>query len=177
MILSEWIKNHKGHTAKIGTKDGSGFVFAGTVDSFTLNHIEAYTGTKMHERAVVETYPSAYGGHIVIIRGREHGNKDTPTPVRNTDTVPMENYHALVGAVAKIAAEEYERALTAKMFSTSKRSQEYSEYEINECRRFFLSDSFAILMPNVDGDEVLRLIEKKVHDAWKRYGEEHDDRE
>lgn len=175
MILSEWVKNHKGQTAKIGTKDGSGFIFAGTVDSFTLNHIEAYTGTKMHERAVIETYPSAYGGHIVIIRGREYGNKDTPTPVRYTETVQMENYHALIGAVAKVAAEEYEHALTAKMFSTSKRAQEYSEYEIMECRQFFLSDSFATLMPHVNGDEVLHLIEKKVHQEWKRYGEEHDD--
>ena len=172
MILSEWIKRNKGKTAKIGTKEGSGFIFAGTVDSFTLNHIEAYTGLKMHQRQILEVYPSAYGGCIVIIRGKETGKKDTAIPKMYTDTVQIENYQALIDAVARTAAETYEHALTAKLFGT--RSQEYSEYDITECRQFFLSDSFALMMPNVDGEDVLSLIEKKVYKAWKRHGEDHD---
>lgn len=174
MILSEWIKNNKGQTAKIGTKQGSGFIFAGTVDAFTLNHIEAYTGLKMHERTVLETYSSVYGGHIVIIRGKENGLKDIPTNVRYMETVQIQNYQSLIDAVAKCAAQDYEQALTKKMFSTSKKAQEYSEYDINQCKQFFLSDSFALMMPNVNGEDVLRLIEKKVYKAWKRYGKEHD---
>lgn len=174
MILSEWIKKHKGHTAKIGTKTGSGFIFAGTVDAFTLNHIEAYTGLKMHERTVLDTYPSAYGDHIVIIRGKENGLKDIPTNAQYTDTVQIQNYQSLIDAVAKVAAQDYEQALTKKMFSTSKKAQDYSEYELTQCKQFFLSDSFALMMPNVNGEDVLRLIEKKVYKAWKRYGEEHE---
>lgn len=172
MILSEWIKKNKGDTAKIGTKGGSGFIFAGKVDSFTLNHIEAYTGVKMHGRDVLETYPSAFGGTVVLIRGKEHGNKDTPVPPI-TGEVPDGNYHALIGMIAKSAAEEYEHALMVKVFSNN-RKHENVEYQIKECRQFFLSDSFALLMPHVNGEEVLHLIEQKVYKAVRDFGEDHD---
>ena len=73
MMLSEWIKQNKGCVARIGTNSGPGYVFAGVVDSFTLNHIEACTHVKMHAREVVEVYPSVYDGVIVIVTGQEYG--------------------------------------------------------------------------------------------------------
>ena len=110
MFLSQWINEHKGTVARIGTNAGSGFVFAGKVDSFTLNHIEAKTGIKMHARQVVDEYPSAYSGVIVIVTGQEYGKEDLSDLHKKGALVPIELYHALIGEVVKIAAEDYENA-------------------------------------------------------------------
>lgn len=162
MFLSQWINEHKGTVARIGTNAGSGFVFAGKVDSFTLNHIEAKTGIKMHARQVVDEYPSAYSGVIVIVTGQEYGKEDLSDLHKKGALVPIELYHALIGEVVKIAAEDYENACLRFHYAKRERDIERASADMYLSQRFFRSDSFAILMPHVDGEDVLRLIEQKV---------------
>ena len=148
--------------ARIGTNAGSGFVFAGTVDSFTLNHIEAYTGVKMHLREVIEEYPSAYSGVIVIVTGQEYGKEDLSDMHKKGAKIPIELYHALIGEVARIAAEDYENACLRFHYAKRERDIERASADMYLAQRFFRSDSFALMMPNVDGEDILRLIEQKV---------------
>lgn len=162
MYLSQWINEHKGIVARIGANAGSGFIFAGIVDSFTLNHIEAYTGIKMHARQVVEVYPSIYGGVIVLINGQESGKKDCSKFVNKYAEVPVHCYQSLVDSVAKIAAEDYEHALLRFHYAKRERDIERATADMYLAQRFFLSDSFALLMPGADGADILRLIEQKV---------------
>lgn len=164
MILSEYIKEHKGEVVRIGTKNGAGFVFAGTVDSFTLNRIERVTHVKMHDRVILDEYPSAYVGSIVLINGTERGTAVAPefdkAPV--SDDVPIENYQRLVDYIAQSAAEDYEHALITWYCSPSETARKNADANIIQCERFFRSEMFATIMPNADGDDILRLIEKKV---------------
>lgn len=164
MLLSQYLKQHKGEVVRIGTRNGAGFVFAGTIDAFTLNHIEAYTHVKMHDREVLEVYPSCFVGQIVIINGIEYGHKDCPEfdTAAVTDDVPIENYQRLIDTVAKEVAQEYERALMTWYCSPSEKAKNNADAEIYFAERFFKSPIFAALMPNVNGDDVLRLIEQKV---------------
>lgn len=164
MILSEYIKEHKGEVVRIGTKNGAGFVFAGTVDSFTLNRIERVTHVKMHDRDVLEVYPSAFVGSIVLVNGTEYGREESPEfdrlPI--SDEVPIENYQRLVDFIAESAAQDYEHALVLWYCSPSEKAKQNADATIVHCERFFRSDMFATLMPNANGEDILRLIEKKV---------------
>lgn len=163
MMLSQWIKEHKGCTVRIGTKYGSGYVFAGTVDSFTLNRIEVNTGLKMHAREVMHERESIYGGLIVIVTGGESGKEDkSDTGEKTGANVPVEQYQSLIGEVARIVAEDYESNLLKFQYAVRDRDIQSATTEMYVCQRFFLSDSFALLMPHVNGEEVLRLIEQKV---------------
>ena len=162
MMLSQWVKNNKGIVARIGTDAGSGFIFAGNVDSFTLNHIEAYTGVKMHARQVLEEYPSVYGGVIVIVAGYEYGKKDCGDLQKTGVEIPIERYRELVDTVAKIAAEDYEHALLRFHHAKREYDIERASADMFIAQRFFKSDSFAVMMPNVNGEDILRLIEQKV---------------
>lgn len=163
MMLSEWIKQNKGCIARIGTNAGSGYVFAGVVDSFTLNHIEACTHVKMHAREVVEVYPSVYDGVIVIVTGQEYGKMDrSECGEKPGAEIPIELYQSLIGEVARIAAEEYETALLKFKYAVKDRDVDRAAGEMYLAQQFFLSDTFALLMPHVNGEEVLHLIEQKV---------------
>lgn len=164
MILSEWIKNHHGEVARIGTKDGAGFIFAGIVDSFTLNHIYRYVRVQTQCREVVEIRPSAFVGYVVIIAGTEYGNRECPQydRVKVHDDVPIAGYQRLADEVAKICAMDYEHALIKWYTAIRERDRAAADADIYICERFFKSDSFALLMPNVNGEEVMSLIEKKV---------------
>lgn len=164
MILSEYIKEHKGEVVRIGTKNGAGFVFAGTVDSFTLNRIERVTHVKMHDRDVLEVYPSAFVGSIVLINGTEYGREEAPEydTVPVSDDVPIENYQRLVDYIAQSTAEDYEHALITWYCSPRETAKKNADATIIQCERFFRSEIFATIMPNADGEDILRLIEKKV---------------
>lgn len=164
MYLSQWIKQNKGILAKIGTKNGSGFVFAGRVNSFTLNKIEAYKGAKMHARQVLEVFPSIYCGMIVIVDGSETGTCELPLPDMPKNA-PIENYHELIGTVAKMAAEDYENALLRFRFAIKPHEIVKAAADIRISSEFFKSPYFAVIMPNVTGEDVLTLIEKKT--GWK----------
>lgn len=162
MYLSQWINEHKGIVARIGANAGSGFIFAGIVDSFTLNHIEAYTGIKMHARQVVTEYPSIYGGVIVLINGQETGKKDCSLLVNKDAEIPIHYYQSLVDNIAKIAAEDYENALLRFHYAKREKDIDRASADMYLAQRFFRSDSFAVMMPDADGDDILRLIEQKV---------------
>lgn len=171
MMLSKWIKEHKGVIARIGTNNGSGFIFAGTVDSFTLNHIEAYTGIKMHDRNIADIYESLYGGVIVLVEGRECGNVICKEDkVEAFDDVPIEYYQAVADTIASAMAQDYYSALIRNRINKRTQDLNSAELDIYQCRQFFLSDQFAILMPHADGREILRLIEEK---AEKQFGGSH----
>lgn len=155
MMLSEWIKQNKGCVARIGTNAGSGYVFAGVVDSFTL--------VKMHAREVVEVYPSVYDGVIVIVTGQEYGKMDrSECGEKPGAEIPIELYQSLICEVARIAAEEYETALLKFKYAVKDRDVDRATGEMYLAQQFFLSDTFALLMPHVNGEDVLHLIEQKV---------------
>lgn len=163
MMLSQWIKQNKGCVARIGTNAGSGYVFAGVVDSFTLNRIEANTHVKMHTREVVEVYPSVYDGVIVIVTGQEYGKQDrSQCGEKPGADVPIELYQSLIGDIARIAAEEYQTALLKFRHAVKDRDVDRATGEMYLAQKFFLSDTFALMMPHVNGEDVLRLIEQKV---------------
>lgn len=167
MMLSEWIKNNKGVTARIGTKNGSGFIFAGIVSSFTLNAIEVYTGIKMHARNITDIYESMYGGVIVLIQGRESGNAICKEDkFKAFEDVPIENYQRIADTIAAEMARDYYSALIRLRISRRTQDKNSAEGDIYLCRKFFLSDSFATLMPNANGEEILHLIEKKVEEQF-----------
>lgn len=174
MILSEYIKEHKGEVVRIGTKHGAGFVFAGTVDAFTLNRIERQTRVKMHDRAILEVYPSAYVGQIVIVEGQEGGRAECPEydVAQVSAAVPIENYQRLVDFIAQSAAEDYYHALMSWYCSPSEKAKNNADATIIQSERFFRSSTFAALMPRADGDYILHLIEKKVKRELGVYDDE-----
>lgn len=162
MNLSEWIDAHHGALARIGTECGSGFLFAGDIDSSTLERIEAYTGVEMRHRAIVEVYDSCFGGVVVICAGDEYGKVDFPAPVTAGTEIPMQFYQNLSDEIAKTVALDYEWALRKYYLATRGREREAAVTEIYMCQRFFKSASFALLMPTCDGEDIMRLIETKV---------------
>ena len=164
MILSQWIKTHHGEVARIGTKDGAGFIFAGIVDSFTLNHIERYIGVKTHAREIIDVYPSAFSGHVVIIAGSEYGYKECPQYDRpqKIDEEPFEAYQKLADAIAATCITDYEHALIKWYTACRERDRTAADSDIYICERFLRSPVFAQLKPHVNGEELITLIDKRV---------------
>lgn len=169
MLLSGWIKANKGMLARIGTKNGSGYVFAGVVDSFTLNRIERYKGVKMHARRVLEVFPSVYGGVNVLVDGSEYGTCEHDFMPPIPDDIPIEHYHELIGSLTKMAAEDYMNALLKFRFAVKPHEIVKAAADIRISAEFFTSPYFATLMPHVDGYDVLTLLERSVD--WKGHEE------
>lgn len=163
VTLSEWLKSHHGAQVRIGTDAGSGFVYTGNVDSTTARTVNAKTHSQMYIREVVEEYKSTFNDDlIVLVKGNEYGKQDTGRRIKPYPDLPIEQYRLLAAEIAKGVVMDYEHALMRNRSSIYKRSADSSELEIKLCREFLLSDSFAVMMPNVDGADLLRLIERKV---------------
>lgn len=171
MYLSQWIKAHHGTVARIGAKNGAGFVFAGLVDGFTLNRIYRRTQIDMRLREVIEVYPSTFAGVVVLIAGSERGTEECPQYDRKhtLSEEPIEAYQRLADAVAQTCAVDYEHALIKWYTAVRERDRNNADSEIFICERFFRSDSFALMMPNVNGETVLRLINDKVANMVKHH--------
>ena len=175
MILSEWLKTHTGEVARIGTKDGAGFIFAGVVDSFTLNRIYRYIHAQTHARKVLEVLPSAFVGYIVLIEGSEYGSAECPQydKAPNNDDVPIEGYKRLADEIAKTCALDYEHALIKWYTAIRERDRSAADSDIYICERFFRSPVFAQLLPHVNGEDVMKLIDEKVKKMIR--GEDNDE--
>lgn len=172
MMLSQWIKENKGSIARIGTERGSGFIFAGKVDSFTLYHIERYTRFKMHDRGIVRVEPSTYGGYIVIIEGCECGNLDCKEDRKQAlPDIPIEYYQRIADMLCACYAQDYVDAVIKMHFAIHTKEINAAEAQIYICDQFFMSPQFATLMPRADGRQVLTLLEDKADEKIKEIEE------
>lgn len=180
MMLSQWVKDHKGDVARIGTRRGSGFIFAGKVDSFTLYHIERYAGIKMHDRRIASIDPSTYGGYIVIIEGGECGNLDCKEDKKQAfEDLPVEYYQRVADSICASYAQDYKDALIKLHFAIHTKEINAAEASLYVCEQFFLGEQFAILMPHASGRQVLKLLEDRADELIdgveerKRYNVRH----
>lgn len=110
--------------------------------------------------------------------------------VSEEEVFPIRNYQELAAAVVKVAADDYIKArkflrkerrkrrvrimntyikyknkvyaakMCSKMVKSLLKDIDYAERDIYECEAFFLSDRFAIFMPNTDGRDFLNALRR-----------------
>lgn len=72
----------------------------------------------------------------------------------------MKGYDNLRCAIVEQAAKDYMKA--KKRYLKSKNKDRQALYRINECTKFFKSEYYIALMPNLDGEAFIKMLDKKV---------------
>ena len=165
MKLNKYLAENVGKLVRICTKYGTGFIFAGVIDKNTGLVIREKTGKSPARIEVLDVSPSIYGGEIVKIQGSKSGNEWIPKELERKplDDIPIEHYQALADTIAKQCAESLKQAIIVSRTAPKAATRQAADYEARQCVQFFLSDTFDVLMPQVDGADIVRLIYKRVN--------------
>ena len=157
--LSQWLDTHYGQVVQIGTKGGSGFLYAGKAGRFTLDAMRSAYHEDFTNAPVVDCSRSFYGGFIVLIRGYRSGSAELPRELMPTfPEAPIENYLRFADYWASIAAREYKTSLVSIGLG---RGGTTDEVNVNMTEKFFRSQTFSVICQNADGEEIIRLIKKE----------------
>ena len=168
--LSEWLDDHYGKVVQIGTKGGSGFLYAGKAGRFTLDAMRSAYGEEFGGVTVKSCDRSFYGGFIVLIAGYRSGSAELPHElIPKFPEAPMENYLRFADYWASIAAREYKTSLVSVGLG---RGGNNDEVNILMAEKFFKSETFSVICQNADGEEIIRLIKKEA----RKEIEEHEKR-
>ena len=177
LTLSEYIDEHRGELIQIGCKNGSGFLYAGKLGRFTLDAMRSVYHCRFDECDIVDRYPSIYGGTILIIAGAFTGKAELPKElITKYPEAPIEKYIAFADVIAGRAAEAYKTALIG-IVTGPERNRAACESEIFKCEEFFRSDTFSIICPHADGEQIISLIKKQVRKELKEIERRRKERE
>ena len=158
--LARWLSDHAGEVVQIGTKDGSGFLYAGKAGRFTLDAMRSAYKTDFSTAKVYEVRRSFYAGYIVIIHGSRSGLAELPRElIPKFPGAPIENYIRFADNWAGVMARDYKQSLLAVGLGTG---TPQDESNILQCEKFIRSNTFALIVPHADGEQVITLIKKQV---------------
>ena len=165
MYLHRYLDLNVGKLARICTKYGTGFIFAGVITKNTGLEIRQITHKHPARIEVLDISPSFYGGDIVRIQGHESGKEWIPRELETKpfDDIPLEHYQALADTIAKQCAESLKQSIIVSRTAPKAATRQAADYEARQCVQFFLSDQFAVIMPQADGADIVRLIYKRVN--------------
>lgn len=158
--LKEWLEKHRGQVVQIGTKNGAGFLYAGRAGLFTLDAMRSAYHAPFDELEVLDVYPSAFVGFIVIVPGAFTGHAEIPRELMpEFQEAPIENYLRFADAWVAEVVKDYKAALIAA--AMGKESSEI-ESAILQAEKFLHSETLSVICPNTTGDELIRIIKKQV---------------
>lgn len=168
ICLSEWLDKHRGVVVQIGTRGGSGFLYAGKAGRFTLDAMRSAYINEFSNVPIVEYMPSFYGGFILIIEGFQSGSAELPPElVPKFPEAPIECYIHFADYWAGYVAKEYKSALVSLGIG---RGGSVEESNAIRAESFFRSDTFSIICPKADGEELIRLIKKQARKDIEEHG-------
>lgn len=164
MKLREFFDSHIGEVVRVGCTEGTGFIYAGLI----LPETEETIARKLFRPDVsnlpiIEMFESFYGGTVLIIPGTAYGHEwipkelERPTP----NDCPIEQYQRFADWIAGETAREYIAAYLTSKKASKRTTRETAETEMMMCERFFKSDTFALLMPHVDADDLIMMMQRK----------------
>jgi hypothetical protein len=158
--LRQWLADHRGQVVQIGTKNGAGFLYAGKAGLFTLDALRSAYHAKFDELEVLDVYPSAFVGLIVIIPGAFSGKAQIPLELMpKRMEAPIENYIRFADALGADVVKDYKAALISA--AMGKESSEI-ESTILQAEKFMHSETFSVICPNTTPEELIRIIKKQV---------------
>ena len=157
--LFEWLEKNRGAVVQIGTRGGSGFLYAGKAGRFTLDAMRSAYKDEFGNVPVVECSRSFYGGFIVIIKGYRSGSAELPRElIPKFPEAPIENYIRFADYWSGVVAREYKTSLVSLGLG---RGGSIEEANVIRAESFFRSDTFSVICPKADGEELIRLIKKE----------------
>lgn len=165
MHLHRYLDLNVGKLARICTKYGTGFIFAGVITPETELEIRSIMRKSPARIPVLDVSPSFYGGEIVRIQGHESGKEWIPREMetKTLEDIPIEHYQALADTIAKQCAESLKQSIIVSRTAPKAATRQAADCEARQCVQFFLSDQFAVIMPQADGADIVRLIYKRVN--------------
>lgn len=175
--VDTFIAAHRGELGRLGCKDGSGFIYAGKLGGYTVDAIRYTYGANISDFPVIDYYGSYYGGWIIIIPGRFNGNAEAPKELEKEPNgdAPIEHYIRFADAIAGRAAENYKLALIGVIVGAEKSRAGY-ERDIADYENFFRSETFDLICPHCDGEEVLSLIQKEARKELNKIEERREEK-
>lgn len=172
MNVRTFFKQNEGALIRIGTKGGSGFLYAGVaVYPGSLRIVEMKYRVDIEFREIVKMYESVFGGAVVLIEGDEHGRgwfTGSLDMLPDPELVPLEYYQRLAASICAEMVTDYKDAYIAKLIKR-KRWNEDPETVMNRCEQFFRSPRFNIFCPNSSADEIIRLIKRRAERTVKSW--------
>lgn len=158
--LRQWLADHRGQVVQIGTKNGAGFLYAGRAGLFTLDALRSAYHSRFDELEVLDVYPSAFVGYIVIIPGAYSGHAQIPRELLpEFKEAPMENYIRFADAWVAEVVKDYKAALISAAMGKDTTDVEST---ILQAEKFLHSETLSVICPNTTGDELIRIIKKQV---------------
>ena len=164
MNVRTFFTNNEGALIRIGTRHGAGFIYAGVaVYPGSIRIIQRKYGINIEYREIMETYESTFGGLVLIIEGGEFGSEwytGSLDNVPDPELVPPEYYKRLAFQICAQVATDYKDAYIAKKMKRRRRWED-PDVTMEQCRKFFYSDRFAVFCPDSSAKEIIALIERE----------------
>lgn len=164
MKLREFLDSHIGEVVRVGCTEGTGFIYAGLI----LPETEETIAKKLYRPdvsnlSIAEMFESYYGGTVLIIPGTANGHEWIPKELERHTPIdcPVEHYQRLADWLTGEIAREYIAAYLTAQKASKRTKRENAETELIMCERFFKSDTFALIMPHVDADDLITTMQRK----------------
>jgi len=168
VTLASWLRSHRGQVVQIGTKDGAGFLYAGKAGQYTLDAMRSAYNCPFDDLEVLDVYPSAFVGHIVIIPGAFCGKAEIPRELmpKPTQEAPLECYQRFADTIIAEAVKDYKAALICRELGKVTTN---TENEIVHAEAFLRSATFSKLS-NADGEDIIRLVKQRARKEAAEHG-------
>ena len=153
-------KNVVNQPVRIGAYEGSGFIRCGRNNDKFRHQVK-----DMHGRRVMAFSESVYGGWIVLVEGKEAGNDwlNPALEVKPDDSgVTDLQYQRFADTICAQFAEMLRDGIIKTIRAPRDYERIKGEYMIQTSESFFRSDTFAVLMPSADGEDIIALIHERV---------------
>lgn len=152
-------KNVVSEPVRIGAHKGSGFIKCGQNNAKFRESVRW-----MHNRRVIAYSRSEFGGWIVMVEGEEAGREWLDPALEKlpvSSEEPDEQYRRFADRLCAEFAEMLRDGIIKAATSPREYERLKGEHMIAISESFFRSDTFGILMPHAEGEEVIDLIHRE----------------
>lgn len=168
MTLREYLDSHIGEVLRIACEKGTGFIYAGIVSPATEDEIAIMLREPEAGRLpVIDSFESFYGGEVIRIPGKASGHAWLPKELETPpfEDIPIEHYEEMAAWIATATIQVFKEAYLTAKTAPGILARDNARAEVEQCIRFFKSPRFAALLPHVDGNDLVKLLFKRMKEV------------